>query len=659
MALLVAFFAAVIGVIARLLQLRQRERRLSDASIAQYRSLFENNPSPMFLYDLRSLEIVSVNLAALDLFGYTAAEFARLTVLDLVVPELAEQVTRQVAALDPLVHDDVLMRMRRKDGSVMDVDTRGRPADIEGHTARLVMVLDITERIAAERAVHSAAQEAREARDVLRSLIDVAPHAIIAMDSDYRVTIWNNAATALFGWTEDEVIGKPLPYMRPEQADDFAARRRLALEEGVIPPMEATRMRKDGSIIDVLTASAILRGTDGSTVGYIGIFTDLTERKLLEQQLRQSQKMEAVGRLSGGIAHDFNNILTVITSYATMLLDDHRADADTESLREISAAARRAAALTRQLLSFSRNQMLQLSPLNVNRVVGDMEPMLRRIVPENIRVSTSLQSDLGVALADGGQLEQVIMNLVVNAVDAMPDGGLLKLETGNVDLDDEYVRVHPDVVAGPHIMLAASDTGIGMDAATLNRIFEPFFTTKSVGRGTGIGLATTYAIVKQFGGHIWVYSEPGSGSTFKIYLPRSSAAAVVEQDAPPVSSRVGRNGSILLVEDDTAVRRSIRGMLVRHGYEVLEAVDGESGLALIGSHEGTIDTVVTDLMMPGMNGTALAAALATTHPGLHVVFTSGYTDDEVVRRGLVTHGHTFLQKPFTSEQLLRAIDSSA
>ncbi|MEP6618054.1 MAG: ATP-binding protein [bacterium] len=523
--IIIGFFGAIIGFALRFMQLRRRAHRLSTDSAMQYRALFERNPCPMFVYDMRTLEFLQVNHAALALFGYTQSEFMTLSVADLFPQDLKDEVSRQVAALDPNAPDDITARMRRRDGTAMEVDVRGRPAEVAGHIARLVIVLDIT------------------------------------------------------------------------------------------------------------------------------------ERKMLEAQLRQSQKMEAVGRLAGGIAHDFNNILTVIGSYAGMLADDHRDDADSDAIREIGTAARRAAALTGQLLSFSRKQIVQLLPTDMNRVVADIEPMLRRVIAENIRLSTSLEKGLGSVLADAGQLEQVIMNLVVNASDAMPGGGSLIVETANVDLDAEYVRSHPEVAPGAYVMLAASDTGVGMDADTLNRIFEPFFTTKEPGKGTGIGLATTYAIVRQFGGHVWVYSELGSGTTFKIYLPRDATPLPERAAAGQSGPGSTRSGTVLLVEDDAAVRRGVRGMLARHGYIVLEASDGESGLAIAASHGTAINVVVTDLMMPGMNGREFATALTLTHPALRVVFTSGYTDDEVIRRGLVEQGRTFLQKPFTAEQLVKAIDA--
>jgi len=449
-----------------------------------------------------------------------------------------------------------------------------------------------------------------------------------------------------------------VPYLPDDQRTNYHDRKTL-IRKGGIGPSEVTRLRKDGTIIEVLATAGVVTDASGDPTGYIGVFTDLTQHRNLEAQLRQSQKMEAVGRLAGGLAHDFNNMLTVITSYVELLQSAHASDADTDDLAQIASATTRAARLTRQLLTFSRKQIVQLSPVNVNDVVARIEPMIRRVSAENIVLRTSLADDLDIILADESQLEQVILNLAVNAADAMPDGGSLVLETTNVELDDDYVLAHPEVIPGKYVMLAASDTGCGMSESTISKVFEPFFTTKDPGRGTGLGLATAYAIVRQAGGHIWVYSEVGSGTTFKIYLPRIERGALAPTAPHQFSSSVGRGGTVLLVEDDEDVRRGVSATLTRLGYNVLEASNGKAALATAASHPSAIDVVVTDLMMPGMNGRELGDQLAELQPSLRVVFTSGYTDDEVVRRRLVNEGQSFLQKPFTSEQLIRAIESVA
>jgi PAS domain S-box-containing protein len=653
-----SFFAGLFALVWRLLRLRRRARVLTRRGENQYRMLFERNPGPMFAYDTRTLAILTVNHAAAELLGHTNDAFTQLTLRDLLAPEVAADATQALCSAADTNQDSALLtRMSRQNGVRIDVDVRGRPLDGKGSHACLVMMLDVTERLAAERALRESEQRARTASEVLRSLIDVAPQAIIALDRDYRVTLWNRAAEILFGWSAAEVLGRDVPYVPPEHRESFLERKRSIDRRGAIEPSEVTRMRKDGTRVELLAASGTVEDVDGTASGYIGVFTDLTHHHLLEAQLRQSQKLEAVGRLAGGIAHDFNNVLTIITSYVQVLQAQHDRDAGSEELAEIAAAARRAAALTRQLLTFSRKQMVHLATVNVNDVVTAIEPMLRRVGAENIQLRTSLAPDLGSVFADAAQLEQVILNLAVNASDAMPDGGSLVLETANVELDDDYVSSHADVIPGPYVMLAASDTGSGMNEATLARIFEPFFTTKEPGRGTGLGLAMAYEVIRQARGHFWVYSELDGGTTFKIYLPRVDAAAQWTTTPSQPMAEAGRGGTVLLVEDDEAVRRSVRSTLVRQGYVVLEASDGESGLAVAERQGGAIDVVVTDLMMPGMSGREFADRLALAQPHLKVVFTSGYTDDEVMRRRLVEEGQPFLQKPFTSDQLVSAIEA--
>ncbi|HEV8498776.1 MAG TPA: ATP-binding protein, partial [Gemmatimonadaceae bacterium] len=444
------------------------------------------------------------------------------------------------------------------------------------------------------------------------------------------------------------------PYVPDDYLEDVRARQAHADQGYFGKPREVVRLSKDGRRVPVLIATAPLLGRDGRPTAHIAVYTDLTERKLLEEQLRQSQKMEAIGTLAGGVAHDFNNILTVISSYANLLLAAGPDANDRADLEEISTAARRATALTRQLLTFTRRDVVRLESVNVNDVVGGMESMYRRLLATNIELVVKLDDRIGLVLADVSQVEQLLMNLVVNASDAMPDGGTLIIETQSAELDEVYAQTHADVKPGAYVMLAVSDSGIGMDAATISKIFEPFFTTKPVGRGTGLGLATVYAIVKQLGGHVWVYSEPGQGAAFKIYLPREAArqASSAVSRAKPAAARTG---TVLLVEDDEAVRKAVRRMLEKAGYVVLEAEDAEVGFRVAAERTGSIDIVVTDLMMPGMSGSEFASRLAEAHPGLRVVLTSGYTDDAVVRRGLLGAAHAFLQKPFTSDQLTNVI----
>ncbi len=380
------------------------------------------------------------------------------------------------------------------------------------------------------------------------------------------------------------------------------------------------------------------------------------ERKRLEEQLRQSQKMEAVGRLAGGIAHDFNNLLTIINGYSQLLLDRFAPrDQARVQVEEIKKAGDRAATLTRQLLAFSRRQVLQPQVLNLNAVVANVDTMLRRLIGEDIDLVTVIGEALGRVQADPGQIEQVILNLAVNARDAMPQGGKLTIETANVELDEAYTCSHAAVAPGRYVMLAVSDSGIGMDAETQAQIFEPFFTTKEKGKGTGLGLATVYGIVKQSGGHLWVYSEPGKGATFKVYLPQvEEANGTVAASQARVKSLRGAE-TILLVEDEEAVRKLASRILQEYGYKVLESTSAEQALQIGERHKEPIDLLVTDVVMPGMGGREVAGHLAFLRPEMKVLYMSGYTDDAIIHHGVLQAGVAFMQKPFTPEVLARKV----
>jgi two-component system cell cycle sensor histidine kinase/response regulator CckA len=399
----------------------------------------------------------------------------------------------------------------------------------------------------------------------------------------------------------------------------------------------------------------LIRNEAGEPLEVVGAWSDVTEKAALEAQLFQAQKMEGIGQLAGGIAHDFNNLLGVISGYATLLAKDlgslHPGGKRVEHIRR---AAERAADLTRQLLAFSRKQVLQPRTLDLNVVVGGVESMLQRLIGENVRLATSLGPGLGLVKADPGQIEQVIMNLAVNARDAMPDGGSLILETANTDLDESYARLHPEVTPGPYVMLAASDAGQGMDAATMSRIFEPFFTTKPEGKGTGLGLSTVFGIVKQSGGHIAVYSEVGLGTSFKVYLPRVGGEVEGERSFP-LAPGPGGSETILLVEDEDSLRQMIGEILEDAGYTLLASSDPAEALNVAALHRGAIQAVVTDVVMPGMNGRQLTEKIHESRPETRAIFISGYTDDGIGQHGVLEPGTHFLQKPFTAAALLRKL----
>ncbi|MBI1941423.1 MAG: response regulator, partial [Acidobacteria bacterium] len=415
--------------------------------------------------------------------------------------------------------------------------------------------------------------------------------------------------------------------------------------------------RKDGKLYEAESVISPVRDGAGNVVNYVAVQRDVTHERQLEEQLRHAQKMEAVGRLAGGIAHDFNNLLTIIAGYGQLVADQmDEKDPLAGHVGEIRKAADRAASLTRQLLAFGRRQVLAPRVLDLNAVVSDTEKMLRRLIGEDIELVASRGGNLGRVRADPGQLEQVLLNLAVNARDAMPRGGRLTLETANVELGEDYAASHYPVKPGRYVLLAVSDTGTGMDAETLSHIFEPFFTTKEQGKGTGLGLATVFGIVKQSEGHVTAYSEPGQGSTFKIYLPR------VGEETGPAELKTGRPASlprgeetILLVEDEGALRSMVRGVLQSHGYKVLEARNGEDALSVCEQLKGRIHLLLTDVIMPEMSGPQLADRLAVFHRDMKILYISGYTDEGIIHHGILDAGTNFLQKPFTPEALVRKV----
>jgi two-component system, cell cycle sensor histidine kinase and response regulator CckA len=410
-------------------------------------------------------------------------------------------------------------------------------------------------------------------------------------------------------------------------------------------------------VITVRLSGRAVRDAKGAVVGYEKIVEDVTERRALEEQLRQSQKMEAVGRLAGGVAHDFNNLLTVIKGYSELLLDELKeSESQREEVEEIRKAADRAAMLTRQLLAFSRQQVLAPKVLDMNSIVSEMDKLLRRLLGEDIGLFTSLEPALGRVKADPGQIEQVIMNLAVNARDAMPRGGKLTIETANAELDETYAHEHVGAKAGSFVMLAVSDNGQGMTEQVRERVFEPFFTTKEMGKGTGLGLSTVYGIVKQSDGYVWVYSEPGVGTSFKVYLPRVDAP--IEAAAKkPTTTELNGTETVLLVEDEDGVRALVRQVLQKRGYTVLEARSGKDALLECERQQGKIDLLLTDVVLEQMSGRELAEKLSPLRPEMKVLYISGYTDDAIVHHGVLTAGKAFLQKPFTTEALARKIRS--
>ncbi len=508
---------------------------------------------------------------------------------------------------------------------------------------------------AVEHKRHEEALRGSEAR--YRSLVQSAVYGIYRSSLEGRFLDVNPALIAMLGYNSaEEVLGldpKRDVFLDPsEQARLMQEFRRGARLDNI----EVRWKRKDGNAITVRLSGRAVSSPEETDEVLEVIADDVTERRVLEDQFRQAQKMEAVGRLAGGVAHDFNNLLMVISGYTEVLLEHTAHDNPLRpKVAAIQQAADRATTLTRQLLAFSRKQLLELKVVDVNTIVKDMERLLRPLIGENIELSTRLASDLGRTRADAGQIEQVIMNLVVNSKDAMANGGKITIQTANVSLDDDLRREYSYIQPGPYVMLSIADTGHGMDKETQSRIFEPFFTTKEKGKGTGLGLSTVYGIIKQSGGYVFAQSELERGTTFRIYLPRVEEVAEAVGSVRSSQSATGGSETVLLVEDEESVRQLVRETLETKGYKVLEADHGEAALRIASSHQGPIDMLITDVVMPGMSGRELSKQLCASHPQTRVLFLSGYTEDAIVHQGALEPGTAFLQKPFTLQILSRKV----
>ena len=617
----------------------------------RYRALFEGAIEGIFQATPQG-RILAANPALAKLLGYGSPDELIENVPDLGLLLYAS--SENHSPLDALEAaggvSEFCVPIERRDGTKAWITLNTRAVrDSGGRVVRLEgLVHDVTERRLADEAL-------RESQDRYRRLFRDNPMPMWAFDrSTLKIVAANEAAAEQYGYTTEELTGLDLTdLLQPEEGE------RMRRAARATPPGRQNagiwkHRRKDGT-----TLSVDVHWNDIELAGRglrLSVLHDVTEQHSLEEQFRQSQKMEAVGRLAGGVAHDFNNLLTVIMGFGELLLPKLPLEGDTKEFAfEMVRAAQRAALLTRQLLAFSRKQVLKLEIVDLNAVVADTDKMLRRVIGEDVILVTSLSPELGAVKADCGQIEQVLMNLAINARDAMPGGGRLTVETRNADLDEAYARDHAKVVPGPYVLLAITDTGTGMDAATKARIFEPFFTTKEKGKGTGLGLATTYGIVTQSGGNIYVYSEPGHGTTFKVYLPRVLSEAPKIAPAAVESIPSGHE-TILLVEDEEGVRRLARASLELEGYTVL-AVDGSSAaLEALATFPGPIDLLLTDVVMPGpLSSMAMVEKIVARRPAIRVLLTSGYPDQAMARHGPLDAAYGLLVKPFTSGQLLGAV----
>ena len=562
----------------------------------------------------------------------------------------------------------IVMGVRRPSGETRWITINAQPLmGPNGAPPHAVVTsfADITERTTArevladrEAALSQADDERRRSASLLATIIDGTNDHIHAKDLEGRYLLTNRADAEWFGIPMEEIIGRSdADLIGPQDAARFVELDRAVIESGspLSYEQEATR---DGVTRTWLTTKDVIRAEGGRITGVFSISREITDQKRVEAQLRQSAKLEAIGQLAGGVAHDFNNMLTAIRGYAELVrlhlpADD---DEDQADLGQVVLAADRAAALTRQLLAFSRRQVLAPQVLDPVETLAGITPMLRRLLGEHIELTSHSQPGTGRVQVDPAQLEQVIVNLAVNARDAMPDGGQLTIETSNVQLDRAYAAAHPDAAVGPHVMLAVSDTGTGMDRRTQARIFEPFFTTKPVGKGTGMGLATVYGIVTQSGGSVYVYSEPGHGTTFKILFPRVvGETAAADTGAPPRAPMSIGSETILLVEDEDAVRGFAHRTLSDLGYTVLEAPNGTEALELAAAHTGSIQLLVTDIVMPGLQGVEFAELLTAARPRLRTLFVSGFTEHSGIHHAVTRPGVDYLPKPYSGESLALAV----
>jgi PAS domain S-box-containing protein len=624
------------------------ERKRMGRSLELFRALIDHSNDTFEVLDPATGRILDVNENGCVELGYRRDEYLALSVFD--IDPMVDRASfaaaiAQVRASGALTWEGL---HRRKDGSTFPVEVGLKYVSLDRDYV-VAVSRNVTERKRVQR------EHSQFKLGLTRS-----SDAIFLTTPDGAITYVNPAFEELYGFSSEEVIGKTPRVLRSSAQDPtFYERFWQKLAANEVVHVEMINKAKDGTLVHVDATVNPILDDQGTRIGFLAIQRDITERKeaderhdRLEAQLRASQKMEAIGSLAGGIAHDFNNLLSVILSYAGFALSSLReGDPLRDDLLEVKKAGERAAALTHQLLAFSRKQVLLAVPLDLNEIAVGIEKLLRRVIGEDVELSLVLAPDVGLTLADRGQIEQVLMNLAVNARDAMPAGGRLTIQTSNVELDEEQASAAA-MAPGPYVLLTVADTGCGMDEATRARIFEPFFTTKQVGKGTGLGLSTVYGIVKQSGGNIEVQSTPGQGTSFTIHLPRSrSAVAAASRTAPPRSPGFIGTETILVVEDELAVRKLVERILRADGYTVLTAADGAEALQICDAHEGEIHLVLTDVVLPQMSGKAIAERLVRHRPQIRVLYMSGYSGEAIAQRGVLEAGVALLAKPFSPTAL--------
>jgi two-component system, cell cycle sensor histidine kinase and response regulator CckA len=641
----------LIAKIAQVIERRHAEKKILESE-ERCRDLIENAHDLIYSHDLEG-NFTSINKAGEQLTGYSREEALSMNLAQTVAPDYMEKAQRMIARKlggeKVTVYD---LEILAKDGRRVAVEVNTRLVYRDGVAVGVQGIArDITERKHAEAAL-------REAEEKYRSIFENAAEGIFQATPDGRFIAVNPAMARILGYgSPEELLAHRTDIEVPHYVDSNRRTelKQMLAEHGLVVGFECEIYRKDLSKAWTVNNIRAIRDGQGAVAYYEGSIEDITERKMLGEQLRQAQKMEAIGQLAGGIAHDFNNLLTAIGGYSEISMTLLQAeDPLRHNLEEIKKASDRATALTRQLLAFSRKQVLQPKILNLNAIVSELEKMLRRLIGEDIELCTALNPKLGSIKADPGQIEQVIMNLSVNARDAMPRGGRLIIETENVFFTEEFFGDHGVIAPGAYVMLAVRDTSTGIDEKTKMHVFEPFFTTKEVGRGTGLGLSTVYGIVSQSGGNIWVHSEAGQGTTFKIYLPLIDDAPEYTRSREPEEFLKGSQ-TILLAEDEEMVRHLVRDVLQKYGYQVLEVANGRAALFICEHHQGPIHLLLTDVIMPEMSGRELENHLRQLRPDLKVLFMSGYIGNSNIENDTIDSDIPFLQKPFTPQALVRKV----
>jgi two-component system, cell cycle sensor histidine kinase and response regulator CckA len=629
---------------------REREAEALRKSEEKYRMLVEHSLQGLAI--IQGNKIKFCNGAYASMTGYSVEEVLSLPDTKIFIhPQDRELIMNRSRdrLMGKPVPSNYAHRIITKNGETRWLEINAALVEYEGESALQIACIDITERRQAEEAL-------RESEKYLNQIINCIGDSIFVIDRQHKFILLNDASCDFVGKKRDELIGRPrLELPQPGKTKSLWEQEEMVFETGREIVTEDSLPDREGNLRTMMTKKSLLVDRRGNK-HLVGVSRDITDYKRLQNQFLQAQKMEAIGVLAGGIAHDFNNLLNVINGYSEMMLEKLDPNSPLHGdMEQIKESGQRAASLTSQLLAFSRKQILQPKILDLNIVISQMISMLSRMIGEDIEIVTATQPGLGKVNADPVQIQQIIMNLAVNARDAMPRGGKLTIETANVDCDENYVQEHPVVKMGPYVMLAITDSGIGMDETTKAHLFEPFFTTKEKGKGTGLGLSTIYGIVKQSNGFIWVYSEPGKGTAFKIYFPRVEDEALIKPSGSKVQLKSRGFETVLVVEDEESVKTLACRILRGRGYTVLDAPNGKEALRIAANYAGEIHLVLTDVVMPGMSGKDLVSELQSIRPDIKALYVSGYADNAIVHHGRLDPGVAFLQKPFAVEGLARKV----